>query len=109
MSCECCTNKTRWLTLKACMAGLKLPLNYCPVCSTPAAIRAFLDNMDKLEIHIPEVITDENGKKLILDRGPLWSPTKEAYTPPDMSVDLDKIDIEREMKILGMKEQLDGN
>lgn len=108
MSCECCTNKAKWMVLKSCMNALQLPLDYCPVCSLPVHVRTFLDNMAKIEVCIPEVITDENGKTITLYRSPQHG-TVTAYTPPDLSINLDKIDIEREMKLLGIKEQSDGN
>lgn len=110
MSCPCCGDEAKWSMLKAIMNDLKLPLEYCPVCGNGVYIKKFLDNLKsglaKIEIQFPdtETVTDENGKELILDRSVGHGTTKKSYTPPDMSIDLDKIDIEREMKILGMKE-----
>ena len=110
MSCPCCGNEAKWTVLKAVMNGLKLNLQYCPVCSNSIYVKEFLDNMKaglaEVTIQFPdtETVKDENGNELILDRELGHGAPKKTYTPSDMSIDLDKVDITREMKILGIKE-----
>ena len=95
------------------MKDLGLELEYCPVCGNHRHVRDFLENLrllqkavykdlDQIEVCIPEIVTDENGNKIIYDRSPQHGVVK-SYTAPDMSVDLDKIDISRELGFLKMK------
>lgn len=108
--CECCRNIAKWDVLKAAMRELNLPLNYCPVCSSPRQVSILLNELAEIDIEVllPETIRDENGKEMILDRSPQHGTVK-SYTPPSLAIDLDKIDIEREMKLLEAKDKSDGN
>lgn len=55
--------------------------------------------MQKLNALIPEMVEDENGNRMYQDRKP-WSGPKDPVKKTSLGVDLDNIDISREMELL---------
>lgn len=108
MSCECCGNKTVWGILQAAMDGLKQPLEYCPVCGNPRYLVEFLTTIEKIQLCIPEKIEDENGKPITQIAYPDHNNYETYASSNSAAVDLDKIDVSREMKLLKL-EKHDGN
>lgn len=85
-------------------AVLKRPedLQYCPVCGMPMyLINAINQLKEQLEItfaDMQETCTDEEGNVLIVERTPWESKDgKPAPKPMDMTIDLDNINIDREV------------
>lgn len=110
MSCPLCNDPQKWewlrLALDVELGGL--PLNYCPVCSTPTAIRNFLTNTRPellfSEDAMDEVILDENGRPMLQARTVHIDLREEVPVqntePESLAVNLDKINIDREMEFL---------
>ncbi len=98
--CPCCSNSLMWHEFERVL-GTKM--NYCPVCGQSRAVIDFLKYADAIVRGVViETVRDENGKPMILDRTP-WaepSPDKPSATPISYEVNLDKIDISKEMELL---------
>ena len=99
-SCPCCSNPEVWNAVDKLLETHGVgTIEYCPVCSQPAAIRAFMIGMRKQILNsASDAITDENGKPMIMERTP-WSEKPETKRM-SYEVDLDKIDISRELELL---------
>ena len=104
MGCYLHSNRER---LDEVRAALKNPadLQYCPVCGTPMYLINAIDYMKYLLeatcSDAQETCTDEEGNVLIVERTPWESKDgKPAPKPMDMTFDLDKINIDREVCML---------
>lgn len=101
--CPCCSNPLLWDELETTLAPTGAIMNYCPVCGQSRGMIEFLKYADVIVRGVLiETVPDENGKPMILDRTP-WadpSPDKPTSTPISYEVNLDKIDISREMELL---------
>lgn len=102
-SCPCCSDWRVWGEVKILLSEHGAELNYCPVCGQHVGILNFLRNLrNEIELqtmHLSDLIEDENGKPMIQERTP-WSNPKDPTKHRSLGVDLDKIDISREMEFL---------
>ena len=81
-SCPCCSDSRIWLAVEDLLDVYGTKLHYCPVCGQEL-----------------EIIEDENGNPMLQDRAP-WSDKRGPLERESLGIDLDKIDISREMGIL---------
>jgi hypothetical protein len=112
MACDICKNE---IAMDAIRDATKYmgEVKYCPMCGEKLVgemtfiqwVQGFLNQ--QLD-HLRNTIYDETGKPMLLDRKPstpkqpdVLSPTK----PRDMSFDLDKIDISKELEMLAEYER----
>lgn len=97
--CPCCSDWRVWGEVEIMLRKHGADMEYCPVCGQHVGVLNFLRNLrsvlDLQTIQLRETIEDENGKPMTLDRTP-WS--KQKHT--SLGIDLDKIDISRELQIL---------
>jgi hypothetical protein len=93
--CDCCTDQRIWAAVEETLKPYGLEMKNCPVCGQSSYLRNFKEMMmRKLNAAIPEIVEDENGNRMYQDRKP-WSGLKDS-----LGVNLDKIDISREMELL---------
>lgn len=105
MPCEFCRTREDWDRL-ATKLGTDIKLNYCPVCGEASYIKDFLEWMraandaaiKSLMTALPDTILDENGNELKFERAK--STEKKPVKPMDMSIDLDKVNIDYEMSLI---------
>jgi hypothetical protein len=81
-SCPCCSNPRVWLAVEDLLDIYGAEIHYCPVCGQQF-----------------ETIEDENGNPMLQNRVP-WSDRRGPLERPSLGIDLDKIDISREIQIL---------
>lgn len=106
--CPCCSNALLLDELSLTLAQRGAIMNYCPVCGQSRGIIDFLKYADAVVRGVViETVRDENGKPMLLDRTPWAEPSldKPSATPISYEVNLDKIDISREMELLNMKNE----
>lgn len=81
-SCPGCSDWRVWGTVSYLLEAYGTKMGYCPVCGKPI-----------------EMIKDEHGKLMLQERTP-WSDKRGPLERPSLGIDLDKIDISREIQIL---------
>lgn len=69
-------------------------VSYCPYCGEQIAICFALKGMKEAADELWSTLNNEDGIETIIDRTPL------SYTPIDMTIDLDKVNIDREFEML---------
>lgn len=117
MACEHCSSKESRCAI-VLLLGPHIPAHYCPACGESLVVSEFLDSMKKrvddeltalfVEMDKRDETVEIDGVKLIVEHVPPMPKTvKAAFTPINYSVDLDKIDIGREMGML--EEKMGGN
>lgn len=106
-SCPCCSDQRIWKAVEELLKPHCLEMEYCPVCGQSAGVREFLRNFHaQIIAAIPEMVLDENGNPMFQDRTPWSDPgTFTASTRISYEIDLDKIDISREMELLEKHQQ----
>ena len=101
--CPCCSDWKVWGEVEILLRKHGTDMEYCPVCGQHVGVLNFLRNLrSMLDLHtiqLRETIEDENGKPMYLDRTP-WSNPKDPTKHRSLGVDLDNIDISREMELL---------
>lgn len=98
-SCPCCSNPEVLSSAQEFFANHGIQLKHCPVCKQPVETIDIMKWVrDRFNITTRDLIKDENGKSMILERTP-WSEKPETKRM-SYEVDLDKIDISRELELL---------
>lgn len=99
-SCPCCSNQEVLDTAKEFFKNRGIEMRHCPVCKRPLEsfdITRWLKGYFATQTF--DVIVDENGNPMVLERTP-WSSDKPESKRMSYGIDLDKIDISREMALL---------
>ena len=107
MPCEFCTDERLLAKLGDVCLGWGRA-RYCPICGQDLDISRYIKYLsnaidDMVRGRMPEIITDENGKSMVLERKPVKKdePKKEPVGEiRNMCVDLDFIDIDKEIEML---------
>lgn len=104
MSCEFCKNAFVMDDLADLVSGHG-EVNFCPVCGANLQVqRTLVQIMNSLSADVPHIIKDENGEVIIFERQPSDPPEKkEPVKPMDYSIDLDNVNIDREIEILNKR------
>lgn len=89
MSCESCKTHQAREQIEKALLEANIPYFYCPNCGQHIAIAIFLEDAFK------EVVEDENGKAMLLDR-----PVEPAREVSTLAIKLENVDISREMELL---------
>ena len=107
MGCSFCKDPEKKEALSEFLVDIrgredKLP-SYCPYCGQPFVIRDMLDTIDlilkRLRLKIPET-TVIDGKRVEYDRSGMSKFSLEDKEPMDMTIDLDNVDISKEMVMI---------
>lgn len=99
MSCSFCSDRKQFETFRERFGGPD-NVQYCPLCGTPVYIQDILDYIEQeLAKPLLETCTDDEGNILIVERIPSDAKNP-AAKPMSMELDLDKINIDREICLL---------
>ena len=94
MSCSFCSDRKQFETFRERFGGPD-NVQYCPLCGTPVYIQDILDYIEQeLAKPLLETCTDDEGNILIVER------VHTDDKPMSMELDLDKINIDREICLL---------
>lgn len=98
--CKFCTTNEAVEALKRSLADLDMQLGYCPVCGCPIKLTQIMNSfLNEAFENLKYTHTDENGKLMRTVILPSEKPKKTA-TPINMGIDLDKVNIRKEMILL---------
>lgn len=107
MACEYCCKQLSRDSIRL-MLGPNVPLRYCPACGEDVKISEFLDSMKEaaddaltkafIELDKANETVEIDGETLIVERIPTIE--KPISRPMDLGINLDNIDISREMAML---------
>ena len=94
MSCSFCNDRKQFATFRERFGGPD-EVQYCPLCGTPVYIQDILDYLEtELAKPLLETCTDDEGNIMIVER------VHTDDKPMSMELDLDKINIDREICLL---------
>lgn len=108
MACKFCEDLEKLAKVRS-VIGAQTPLNYCPVCGEYLTImdfireaKSFVDTLWRESVKQQETV-EIDGETLVVERIPSPKPEpkpKAVAKPLDMAFDLDKISIDKEVKLL---------